>query len=376
MSGRAAVAIDVSAIPVDPRGAGRYVVDLVAALDARRGVELRLLSRSDDGERWRGLAPSATVEAVVPASRPIRLVWEQVAAARRVDGWPVDVYHGPHYTMPRGLRHPAVVTVHDLTFFDHPEWHERSKVAFFTRAITSSVRRAAAIVCVSEGTRHRLVELLDPQAEVVVIPHGIDHNRFGPVAVPTDDAVREHLGVRGRYVLFLGTIEPRKNVPGLIAAFDLLAPAFPDLQLVLAGGAGWGEGGFADALAVSPHARRIVRTGYLADADVPALLRGAAATVYPAFVEGFGLPALEAMACGSPLVTTAGSVMHELAGAAAVAVDTSPPALAGGIETALRGGEAAETRRRLGLAVAAGFTWDATAAAHERVYGSASGRPL
>lgn len=369
MTRQVAVGIDVSAIPADPRGAGRYVIELVRALHGRGRVELHLQTRRGDAARWSALAPSADVRPVVPHSRARRLVWEQVAGPRFVGRWGVDVHHGPHYTMPERASVPKVVTVHDLTFFDHPEWHEEVKVRVFRRAVRVAVRRADAIVCVSGPTAHRLHDLLDPQCPVHVIEHGIDHSLFSAAGDAAGDAASlRALGIRPPYVAFLGTLEPRKDVGTLVRAFDAVAGDHPDLQLVVAGGSGWGNDVFEHAIDDAVHRTRIVRTGYVEQATVPALLRRAAAVVYPAIEEGFGLPALEALACGAPLITTAGSVMEEVAGGAAV---VAPPgdatALAAVLDRVLREG-VDEARRSLGVAVAAGHTWDATAAGHEEVY--------
>lgn len=363
------VGLDVSAIPADPRGAGQYVIELVTALAARGNVELHLQARVSDGERWAALAPSADVRRVVPDATGKRLLWEQVASPRFVDRWGVDVHHGPHYTMPEAAKTPKVVTVHDLTFFDHPEWHEKVKVPVFKRAIRVAARHAQAIVCVSRPTERRLRELLDPQCPVHVVEHGLDHARFRPDAdAALDEAALAALGVRSPYLAFLGTLEPRKGVATLVEAFDLLAGDHPDLQLVIAGGAGWGNERLESALAASPNGTRIVRTGYLEQEVVPAVLRRAAAVVYPAIEEGFGMPALEALACGAALVTTEGSVMDEVAqGAAHLAPAGNPEALASVIDGVVRHGLDVD-RRAGGLAVAARHTWDATAAGHEAVY--------
>jgi glycosyltransferase involved in cell wall biosynthesis len=374
------VGLDVSAIPDDPRGAGRYVIELVAALDRRARIELRLETRKGDGDRWQRLAPGASIASVVPDGRARRLAWEQVAAPRFVDRWGVDVHHGPHYTTPELAKVPKVVTVHDLTFFDHPEWHEKVKVAVFTRAIKAAARLADAIVCVSAPTARRLQELLDPQCPVHVIPHGIDHSLFSADGDEASDlAALDVLGVRPPYLAFWGTLEPRKDVATLVAAFDQLATAHPDLQLAVGGGSGWGNERFDEAVAASPHGDRIVRTGYLDDAVLPAFARRAEAVVYAAFEEGFGLPAVEALACGAAaLVTTEGSVMDELTdGAAWLAPAGDPAALAATLATILdpASASARAAKRVRGLEIASAFTWDETAAAHERVYVDVAGLP-
>src|SRR5207248_3012011 len=145
------------------------------------------------------------VEGPAPA-RPLRLAWEQVRMPGLLRRLAVDVHHGPHYTMPMRAAIPAVVTIHDLTFFDHPEWHERPKVHLFRRAIRLSARRAAALVCVSRGTAARLQTLLAPAAPVTVIPHGVDHDRYRPLAAEDaagaerDRSLLSAVGARAPYM--------------------------------------------------------------------------------------------------------------------------------------------------------------------------------
>ena len=169
-------------------------------------------------------------------------------------------------------------------------------------------------------------------------------------------------------VAFVGTLEPRKGVVPLVAAFDQVARRHPDAVLVLGGQTGWGMAETERALAAARHPERIVRTGYLPDEAVPALLRQAAVVAYPALEEGFGLPALEALACGAPLVTTEGTAMAEMAGGAALLVPPGDVAgLADALGTALQEGRAT-ARRSLGITVAAERTWEASVALHLRAY--------
>lgn len=375
------VSLDVTAVPVSPAGAGRYTVELAAALAMLEDPRVVALARRADAERWRRLAGGRLdVLASSPSPRPFRLAWEQAALPGLLRRTRPDVHHSPHYTMPERSPVPVVVTVHDCTYFSHPEWHEWTKVRLFRRAIRVAARRAGALVCVSETTARELAATCTVAAPVVVAPHGVDHVRFSPdpPSPGFDEVALRKLGIdpATRFVLFLGTVEPRKDVPTLVRAFSVLGDDERDLTLVLAGREGWGTEVVDTAIAMSPHKDRIMRTGYVPDDAVPALLRSAAVVAYPSLAEGYGLPALEALACGAPLVTTSGTAMAELAGDAAVLVAPSNPegladALAGVLRDA--GGPKAARRREAGIARAAERTWEASAARHVDAYRIAAG---
>ncbi len=368
------VALDVSAVPERPVGAGHYILQLARGLSSRPDIDLVLVSRTGDRARWAPLVGDADLLAAAPDARPARLAWEQLRLGPLVAGSGASVHHGPHYTMPRRCPVPSVVTVHDLSFFDEPRWHERSKVLLFRRAITRAAREASVVVCPSRVTADALQRWCRVDATVVVAPHGVDTDRFRPDEPhPGADAARlSALGpglADGRPLLvFVGTLEPRKDVPTLVRAFAAVSAAHPEARLVLAGGAGWGADEVAEAVASSGVAGRIVRTGYVSDDDIPALLRSATAVVYPSLYEGFGLPALEALACGAPLVTTSGTAMEEVAGASALLV---PPgdgdALTGALDAVLRGtgdDRAASERRAMGFAVVERHTWERSTDLH------------
>jgi len=270
--------------------------------------------------------------------------------------------------MPERSKTPVIVTIHDMTFFDHSEWHERSKVLLFRRAIAVATKRAAALVCVSHFTARRLQERFG-ELGVTVIPHGVDHSRFRPDADPADRAILDELGIPRSFIAFVGTLEPRKDVPTLIQAFGRIADAHPDVFLVLAGQRGWGTESIERALAASTHRDRILCTGFIPDAAVPPLLRNARAVAYPSLAEGFGLPALEALACGAPLITTTGSAMEEVVErVAALVAPRDVLGLAEALETLLSDGPTTMRLRNAGPGVAARYTWDASADAHAELY--------
>ena len=360
--------LDVSAVPERPVGAGYYTLNIAEHLARRHDIETHLLCRQGDSDRWAELAPRAAVHAEVPAGRPARLMWEQSRASRLATALGIDVWHGPHYTMPLRLSVPAVITVHDLTFFEHPEWHERGKVAYFRPMIRAATRRAAAVIAVSEDTATRLRIIAPPSGPIVVAPHGVDHARFTPTVEADDDATLASYGIRAPFIAFTGTIEPRKGLPTLVEAFARIAVDNRPLRLVLAGGDGWGSDRVRDAVAASGVPTRVLRPGYLSDSAVAPFFRRAAVVAYPSLAEGFGLNALEALACGAPLVTTTGSALDEVVGDAALTV---PPGDVDALADALRAALTPEVAARLraaGPPRAAGFTWERSVERHIEAY--------
>jgi len=253
------------------------------------------------------------------------------------------------------------------------------KVEFFQRMIRASVERADILVAVSNDTAERLRRILQPTRPIVVAPHGVDRGRFRPAGrqelVDADLAALAAVDVAPPFLAFVGTLEPRKNVPGLVEAFTAVAPRHPGLRLVLAGRAGWAADEVDRAVRRSEFRDRIRVLGYVDVEMLPALYRQAAAVVYPSIAEGFGLPALEALACGAPLVTTTGTPMAEVTGEAAILV---PPEdekrLVEAIHRVLTSDRLVRGLREAGPRVAARYSWGLCARAHLDAYAAAVGR--
>lgn len=369
------VALDVSAVPPKVAGAGRYVVEIARRLPLR-GVDTTLVMRRNDVERWRELSPSANRAPLVSSGRVTRLAVEAVLLGRSSTARSSDVWHGPHYTMPHTGSTPTVVTVHDLTFFTNPEWHERSKVAFFRSAIRYSAAHARVLVSVSAFSARLMEEIMDVHAPIVVAPLGVELDRFSPSATGDAEVFRaEGLSEDARYVFFAGTMEPRKGLDVLLEAFEDLAGEDRSIELWLAGQVGWGEAPIESAIAAHPFSSRIRRLGYVSDPLLAALYRRAGVVAYPSRGEGFGLPVLEAMASGARVVTTRETVMAEVAGDAAILVGIGD---ARGLADALKGALCAGDEERAtwssrARARAERFTWDACVDQHLVAYDMAKG---
>jgi glycosyltransferase involved in cell wall biosynthesis len=362
------VALDVSAVPTRVAGAGRYVVEVARRL-APAGLTPTLVARRDDAARWREWCPGVVVAPVVPSSGAPRLLYEAWALGTSRLARDADVWHAPHYTMPHRGSTPTVVTIHDLTYFTHPEWHKRAKVAFFTRAITYAAQHARVLISVSETTARELERLIPDHAPVIVAPLGVNLERFNSHPDGDRDALAgAGLRLDVSYLLFVGTFEPRKGLDVLVNAFVDVAALHPELELWLVGQAGWGMGEVERSLDEHPARSRIRRLGYVDDALLAALMRSASVVTYPSRGEGFGLPVLEALACGAAVVTSADTVMAEVAdGTAALARAGDPADLARVIDQVLRAGPDPMGRER-GRARAAQFTWDAMIARHREAY--------
>jgi glycosyltransferase involved in cell wall biosynthesis len=364
------VVVDATAVPADRGGVGRYVDELLPALSAE-GAELAVVSQAHDVAYYRALVPGVEVLAAPAAiaRRPARLLWEQVglpALARRARA---DVLHCPHYTMPLATGLPVVTTLHDATFFTHPDLHLPVKRRFFQAWTRLSLRRARRCVTPSAATRSELVRVAGADPTRVDVAHlGVDAERFHVPSAAERSAVRAHLGVAGPYIAFLGTLEPRKNVPALIRGWSAV-PGAP--ALVLGGGRGWDDG-IDGAVAGVPAGHTLHRPGYLPLELLAGFLGDAEMVAYPSLGEGFGLPVLEAMACGAPVLTTRLLSLPEVGGDAVAYTEPDPPAIAEALGALLADAPRRAELAAAGLARAALFDWRACARAHLSAYEAAA----
>ena len=302
-----------------------------------------------------------------------RLVRALRIPAERLAG-PHDLFHGPFDRIPRTRRAARVVTIHDLAFLRAPEGLPRAWVEELKRTVPDSARRAHRVITVSEFSRRDIVERLGvPPERVQAIHHGISP-ALQPARDPGADLrrLRERYGIAPGFVLYLGTLQPNKNIEGLCHAYQILRRRGFGGQLVLAGSQGWLYEEMWARIEARGHDRGVLQTGFVDDEDIPRLYANCTAFALLSFLEGFGIPVIEAMACGAPVVAAEACSLPEVAGGAALLVDPhDPEAMADALERAATPGPEREALVRAGHERAAAFTWEASARQHVEAYEAA-----
>ena len=366
------IAYDATALPPRPVGAGNYIIYLLRALiDLKADLRFSVFVQPYQ-HALLDLSPHADVDFIsVPAMPPaVRLLWEQTIFPRLVLKSGAELLHSPHYTMPLSHPVPNIVTFHDMSFFIYPEKHTWAKRYFFPWMMRQSARRADIIISDSENTRQDAIRFLKICPEKIVTVHLGHQNIFRRIADKNLLArVRQQYDLPEQYIFYAGALEPRKNVPMLLNAFEQLAQSRPELHLVMTGGTGWGNQETLALMNSLSFKDRILRLGHIDHADLPAIFNLAAAFVYPSLYEGFGLPPLEGLACGTPVITTNISSMPEVVGDAGMLVPpNNETALVRAIQQALDDDSLRQRLQEAGPRQAANFTWKHTAEKTLKVY--------
>jgi glycosyltransferase involved in cell wall biosynthesis len=367
------IGVDYTAAAWQGAGIGRYTRELIAAAVPRdRSLRYVLFYAAGglppNSPYLRALAdlcaanPNVRARPIPLSPRLLTILWQRLRLPLPVEALigRIDILHAPDFVLPP-TRARALLTVHDLTFMVYPQMAEAGLRRYLMAAVPRSLRRADMVLADSFATRADLGQLLgvDPGRVRVIYP-GVSP-RFRPLPAAATEPLRAQLGLPESFLLFVSTLEPRKNLVRLIEAFDRLTGggAHPGLSLVIAGRRGWLYEEIFAAVERLGLAERVRFLDFVDDAHLPGVYNLARAFVYPSLYEGFGLPALEAMACGTPLVTASSSSLPEVAGDAAVLVDPlDSAAIAGGIDRALA---EHERLRAAGPAQARRFSWDAAA---------------
>jgi len=294
-----------------------------------------------------------------------RVAWEQVAQPWRLWRERIDLVHAPVYVGPVASPCPMVVTVHDLSFYLYPELLRRASRSYLQRLTRLSVARAAGIIAVSRATRDDLVQVLGVAPERITVVHNGVDDTMRPIADRAAiEAFRRRRGLPERFILFVGTLEPRKNVPKLLQAYALLRERWGAAHcLVLAGGRGWGYDDIEATMArLGLGSEAVILPGFVPQDELPLWYNAADLFVYPAIYEGFGIPPLEAMACGAPVLVSDRSSLPEVVGDAGVVVDPDDvEVMAAAMRDVLFDDERRNALRAASLVRASEFSWVTTA---------------
>jgi len=345
-------------------GTGRYITELARWLP-QLDEDLELIVAWPSHVLHPAIGPEMRVSIVsVNAQNSLARLYHQHGLNSVLRSSKADIVHYPANYAPRLAapgRAKVVLTVHDLSFMREPGWYRWNRAAYYRYAARNSVQLAHRIIADSYATAIDLDTILKtPQDNIDIVPLGVGEP-FGPTSAEQQATVRQLYGLPEQFFLYVGTIEPRKNLVRLIEAWSKIAANLP-YDLVIAGREGWKCRPVRDAAKISPHAGRINFPGFIKAEDLPALLGAARTFVWPSLWEGFGLPPLEAMACGTPVVSSNRSSIPEALGDAALLVD---PRNVEHLAAAMRDAAANEPLRegliQAGLARAATFTWRRTA---------------
>jgi glycosyltransferase involved in cell wall biosynthesis len=360
------IAINTLALYKTKVGMGRYIVELVNRVPKQDTKNKYLIYVSEKNRKFFTCSEENITIKLVPKifSSPIgKIIWEQLFLLSSLQKNKIDLYHGLGFVLPLWKRSKTkfLVTIADMTFFSHPQHHTFLKQVYFRFMIPRTLKNADKIITISKNTKNDILSHLNINAKKIENIYLAADSIFRPQKKEVWKKIKEKYQIKNDYILFVGMLEPRKNIPGIIKA--------KDLTLVIVGKKGWL---YEEIFALVKSLKiqdQVIFTGYVPDEDLPALYKGAKCFVYPSFYEGFGIPIIEAMACGCPVITSKNSSMEEIANAAAITIDPNQPeAIAEAIKTIINNDKEREKMKKLGILHAKKFTWDTMARETMQLY--------
>jgi glycosyltransferase involved in cell wall biosynthesis len=374
------IGIDGFPLSMPRTGIGHYTLELARALAMLSPVDdFHLISpfafdasiaeelSRDAPENLRGLRPSQSL---------LHRRWWAIGLPLYLRQARMSLFHGTNYEIPLWGRQPTVVTIHDLSILLHADKHLEHLARRARRRLPLMARKASKIITATESVKREICEHLRVSPDKIAVTPYAPRRSFRPVPSQETVETRRRLGVEDEFILFVGTIEPRKNLLTLARAFDeIMRRTEQRPQLVIAGREGWLVDEFYSFIEQAGIRDRMLFTGYVAEEDLRALYSSCLVTVYPSLYEGFGLPPLEAMACGAPVITSSIQTILETVGEAArVVTPTDHQGLARAILELLENEEERARLSSAGLKRAAEFSWEKTARLTMEVYAEVLGR--
>jgi glycosyltransferase involved in cell wall biosynthesis len=366
------IAFDARPLTLYKTGIGKYTVSLARHLeDADSNINLLLYSNRDiiiKAEKNVKIAGTGDLLGKYNSS-----LWFQLSLPfylNKQSGNKIDLFHGTMAMLPLAVRMPTVVTIYDLVLEKFPETMYWKNWLSLKTLMKVSARKASKIIAISENTKKDIIDYFGIDEEKIrVIYLGVD-SQFSPQPDPNEADALAKYNLTDGYILSVGTLEPRKNFHRLINAYKMVASSGQKTpKLVIIGGHGWGNEELGKLVRESGLDERVILAGYVPDEDIPVLYRNASVFVYPSLYEGFGLPPLEAMACGTPVITSNLSSIPEVVGDAAVLIDPYNTAeIAQAIASVLKNEGLRDSLRTSGLVRSKLFNWEKTARETHSLY--------
>jgi len=352
------VAIDIQTMLGQPTGFGFYVSNLVRALQKKSGSDLELVLIKPGNEN--------------DFSTPQRFIWDQFTFPRKAREQKIDLIHQPCFSVPLFYKGPVVVTIHDIISILFPQTIKFASWIFYSKWRPFSYRKAKRIITISESTKKDIIRVLNiPEEKIRVIPLSYDERYLSKINANGINKIKKKYSLTDNYILHVGTLEPRKNLEFLIDVFSQVIKIINDqtLSLVIAGKKGWYYEGLFSLVKKLGLDKRIIFTGYISEQDKAAIYQGAKLFVFPSIYEGFGLPPLEAMASGVPVISSNTSSMGEVVGEAGILISPyNKTKWIKELSRTLQDEKLMEEMKQKNLQQIKKFSWDKTAKATIDVY--------
>ncbi|MCK4649384.1 glycosyltransferase family 4 protein [bacterium] len=370
------IAIDFRSTIGQPAGIGRFTNNLVkqiALLGSKNEYILYSFYPKMPNKEIKEFIkkhPNLSLKTNPVPGRIMRYLWDYFKIPIEFSIGEVDIIHIMDFLIPNIKKARLIVTVHDISSILFPQWHTRYTRRWVKDRIYLAKEKAHKIIVDSVHTKKDLVRTLGVSEDLIAVIYGGVGEQFQPIKDrETLKQIKKRYKIRDKYLLFLGTLEPRKNILGLIRAFHKIKNRFPNYQLVIAGKRGWKFQEIFKTVGELRLEDKVIFTGYLPEEDIPSLYSGAELFIYPTLYEGFGFPPLEAMACGTPVITSNLSSLPEVMGEAGILIDPNNiDELARAIESALSNEDLKRELRAKGVRQAAKFSWKRCAQETIKVY--------
>ncbi len=368
------IAINSLSLSKTKVGMGKYIAEIINNAPKSDPYNIYFIYVSEENKKYFNLSQENIRPVLVHkiwTRGLMRIIWEQLLLPFSLYWNKINIYHAPGFVLPIfkvNKKTKYIVTIADMTFFSHPEYHVYWKRKYFKYMIPISIKKADQVIAISENTKQDILQMIPVDKNKIVVTYlGYDAHFSRQNKLKKNPVLKKYI-INFPYILFVGMLEPRKNIPSLIKAFAAIKEK-KSHKLVIVGKKGWMYGEIFTLIQKLKIEEQVIFTGYLHDEDLPSLYSAATCFVYPSFYEGFGIPIIEAMACGCAVITSNNSSMKEIAGEAAILVDPyNVKEIQNAIELLIADKAIKRKKEKEGITQAKKFTWEKMILQTKEVY--------